>query len=198
MNPDSKTRLCADVFCTQDTNSTQDIFINGDFYCRGALTEVFSKDQDLTLEVFGDLYVDKLIYFSNVIVHGNLHCEGISCTNLIVLGDIFINGNHDSSTTFFVGELDSSQVYCDGNVSVTGTINSGTFIANGSVTATSINVDDILAGDMNVSKDISFMNEVFCTGHIKCSEFWSPNFIEDNLPKVHAKSIQSKNFAINC
>lgn len=196
MNPNSKPRLCADVFCMHDMTITHDTFINGDFYCKGSIYESEEHD-DLTLEVQGDLFVDGLIYFSNVTVHGNLYCGGISCINLTVLGDILISGNENSSREF-IGQLDSSHTYCDANISVLDTIFSQTLIANGLVTATSIDVDDILAGEMNVSDFIAFNNEILCTGHIKCQELWSPNFTEDPPPKVRAKSISSKNFVINC
>lgn len=196
MNPNSKPRLYADVFCMHDITITHDTFINGNFYCKGSIFESEEHD-NLTLEVWGDLFVDDLIYFSNVTVHGNLYCVGISCINLTVLGDIFINGNEDSSISF-IGQLDSAHTYCDVNIFVSGTICSETLIANGLVTATFIDVDDILAGEMNVSNHITFANEILCTGHIKCQELWSSNFAEDPLPKVRAKSINSNNFAINC
>lgn len=196
MNPNSKPRLCADVFCMHDMTITHDTFINGNFYCKGSISEIEEHD-DLTLEVWGDLFVDDLIYFSNITVHGNLYCGGISCINLTVLGNIFIIGNENSSRGF-IGQLDSAYTYCDVNISVSGAIYSKTLVANGLVTATSVDVDDILAGEMNISNHITFANEILCTGHIKCQELWSPNFMGEPLPKVHAKSINSNNFAINC
>lgn len=196
MNPNSKPRLCADVFCMHDMTITHDTFINGNLYCKGSIDESEGHD-DLVLEVWGDLFVDGLIYFSNVTVHGNLYCGGISCINLTVHGNISITGNENSSKAF-IGQLDSAYTYCDTNISVTGTISGETLVANGLVTADSMDVDDILAGEMNVSNHITFANKILCTGHIKCQELWSPNFMEEPLPKVHAKSINSNNFAINC
>lgn len=200
MNPNLKDLITADVFCLHDMSLYSNFSVNGNLYCHGEISEAYIDDESIksTLEVFGDLYVDGIIYVTTIVVHGNLHCAGISCPNITIGGDIFIKvpSTNKSNESSFINCLDFGNCYCDGNIHGTSEVSGNVLVCNGYVNANHIDVDSILACDLDVTKDIQFTDRIYAIDTISCSELWSPCFLDEVTPTITAKKIISKNFKI--
>lgn len=152
--------IVADVFSNTDLvlPNKENIF-PGNLYCAGNLVEPLipvDVQDNCSIEVFGDLIVDNILYLQTIIVHGNVICQGISCTKLIVDGDINIL---ESDKDSLHNELSATTVLCGGNIVIAGLLWADSVGCFGSISATSIDVDEILCGTTVFSKeDISFSN----------------------------------------
>lgn len=201
-----KKKNSADIFSNACLQLNQSIYtVHGNLYVNGDIEDepaLLKGIQNCSLEVFGDLYVDGVIYVASLKVHGNVYAYGAACLEMFVYGDIFIDSTHSSSTdsVSFLDTIDSTNVFCLGNITAK-SICADNILAHGSITAEMANVDYIVAGtSINITKEYLEFSKLLKADNINVSgEIILPNWTPETPGKIIAtNSISSQNIKVNC